>query len=59
MDDTDLFTKLLGIGVPWRVTRVSVKVAAERIDVGVEAGAGRKAGTHRLERGGCGRHRWP
>jgi hypothetical protein len=33
MDDTELFTKLLGIQPPWRVTRVTVDMAAERIDV--------------------------
>jgi len=36
MDDAELFTKLLGITAPWRVTRVSVNVPAERIDVWVE-----------------------
>ena len=36
MEDTELFTKLLGIQPPWRVTRVQVTMAAERIDVWVE-----------------------
>jgi len=36
MDDTELFAKLLGIATPWRVTRVTVNVPAERIDVWVE-----------------------
>jgi transposase len=36
MDDTELYTKLLGIAPPWRVTRVSVDMAAERVDVWVE-----------------------
>jgi hypothetical protein len=36
MDDTELFAKLLGIAPPWRVTRVTVNVPAERIDVWVE-----------------------
>ena len=36
MDDTELFSKLLGLTAPWRVTRVSVNVPAERIDVWVE-----------------------
>jgi hypothetical protein len=40
MDDTELFTKLLGIQPPWRVTRVTVDMAAERIDVWVEEAPG-------------------
>ena len=40
MEDTELFTKLLGIQPPWRVTRVEVTLAAERIDVWVEEGPG-------------------
>jgi transposase len=40
MDDTELFAKLLGITGPWRVTRVSVNVPAEQIDVWVEEAAG-------------------
>jgi transposase len=36
MDDTELFAKLLGIAAPWRVTRVTVNVPAERIDLWVE-----------------------
>ncbi len=28
MDDTELYTKLLGITPPWRVTRVTVDMAA-------------------------------
>ncbi len=42
MDDTALFTKLLGIAPPWRVTRVSVDVVAERVDVWVEEAPGTK-----------------
>ena len=42
MDDTELFAKLLGIAAPWRVTRVTVNVPAERIDVWVEETAGTK-----------------
>jgi len=40
MDDIELFTKLLGITAPWYVTRVSVNVPAERIDVWVEEAPG-------------------
>lgn len=40
MNDTELFTKLLGITAPWRVTRVAVDMAAERIDVWVEEAPG-------------------
>jgi transposase len=40
MDDTELYAKLLGIDAPWRVTRVTVNVPAERIDVWVEETAG-------------------
>jgi len=36
VDDIELFAKLLRIAPPWRVTRVSVDVAAERVEVGVE-----------------------
>jgi transposase len=36
VDDTELYTTLLGIAPPWRVTRVTVNMAAERIDVWVE-----------------------
>ena len=42
MDDTELYTKLLGIAPPWRVTRVSVDMAAERVNVWVEEAAGTK-----------------
>ena len=42
MDDTELFAKLLRIAPPWRVTRVSVDVAAERVDVWVEETPGTK-----------------
>ena len=42
MDDTELYTKLLGITPPWRVTRVTVNMAAERIDVWVEEAPGTK-----------------
>ena len=40
MNDTELFTQLLGITAPWRVTRVAVDMAAERIDVWVEEAPG-------------------
>lgn len=42
MDDTELYAKLLGIAPPWRVTRVTVNMAAERIDVWVEEAPGTK-----------------
>ncbi len=42
MEDTELFTKLLGIQPPWRVTRVEVTLAAERIAVWVEEVPGTK-----------------
>lgn len=42
MDDTELFSRLLGIAPPWRVTRVSLDSAAERVDVWVEEAAGTK-----------------
>lgn len=42
MDDTELFAKLLRTAPPWRVTRVSVDVAAERVDVWVEETPGTK-----------------
>ena len=42
MDDTELYTKLLGITSPWRVTRVTVNLPAERIDVWVEEAPGTK-----------------
>src|SRR3970282_24847 len=40
MEDTALYTLLLGIQPPWRVTRVEVALAAERIDVWVEEAPG-------------------
>jgi transposase len=40
MDDTELFAKLLRIAAPWRVTRVTVNVPAERIDVWVAEAPG-------------------
>jgi len=40
VDDIELYTKLLGITRPWRVTRVTVDMAAERIDVWVEEAPG-------------------
>ncbi len=40
MDDTELYTTLLGIRLPWRVTRVRVNMAAERVDVWVEEAPG-------------------
>ena len=42
MDDTELYTTLLGITPPWRVTRVTVNMAAERIDVWVAEAPGTK-----------------
>ena len=42
MDDTELYAKLLGIAAPWRVTRVTVNVPAERIDVWVDEAPGTK-----------------
>ena len=42
MEDTALFTMLLGIQPPWRVTRVQVTLAAERLDVWVEEVPGTK-----------------
>ncbi len=36
MDDTELYSKLLGIAPPWRVARVGVNVAAERVEVWIE-----------------------
>lgn len=42
MDDTELYTRLLGITPPWRVTRVTVDMAAERIDVWVAEAPGTK-----------------
>jgi transposase len=42
MDDTELYTSLLGIRPPWRVTRVHVDMAAERVDVWVEEAPGTK-----------------
>jgi transposase len=40
MDDTELFAKLLGITAPWRLTRVTVNVPGERIDLWVEEAPG-------------------
>jgi transposase len=42
MDDTELYSKLLGIAPPWRVTGVRVDVAAGRIDVWIEEAPGAK-----------------
>ncbi len=42
MDDTELYSKLLGITPPWSVTRVVVDMAAERIDVWVAEAPGTK-----------------
>lgn len=42
MEDTELYTMLLGIKPPWRVTKVVVNMAAERIDVWVEEAPGTK-----------------
>src|SRR4030065_383754 len=41
MEDTRLYAMLLGIDFPWRISRVQVDMASERIDVGVEEAAGR------------------
>ncbi len=40
MEDTELYTMLLGITSPWRVTKVMVNMPAERIDVWVEEAPG-------------------
>lgn len=42
MEDTALYTKLLGIRPPWRVTTVRVDVEAEQIDVWIEEAPGTK-----------------
>jgi len=42
MDDTQLFTKLLGIAPPWRAMKVTVNMAAERIDVWADEAPGTK-----------------
>lgn len=42
MEDTELYTMLLGIKPPWRVTKVRVNMPAERIDVWVEEAPGTK-----------------
>ncbi len=42
MEDTALFTMLLGIQPPWCVTRVQVTLAADRLDVWVEEVPGTK-----------------
>ena len=52
MDDIELYTQLLGITPPWRVTRVTVDMAAERIDVWVEEAPGTK-----FRCAGCGQPR--
>ena len=43
MDDTELFAKPLRIAPPWRETRLSVDMAAERVDLGVEETPGTKS----------------
>ena len=40
MEDTRLYAMLLGIDFPWRISRVQVDMASERIDVWVEEAAG-------------------
>jgi transposase len=40
MEDTRLYAMLLGIDSPWRISRVQVDMASERIDVWVEEAAG-------------------
>jgi len=42
MEDTELYSTLLGITPPWRVTQVVVDMAAERIDVWVAEAPGTK-----------------
>jgi transposase len=42
MEDIQLYTMLLGIKLPWRVTRVQVDMALNRVDVWVEEVAGTK-----------------
>ena len=42
MEDTELYTMLLGIRPPWRVTKVVVDITAERVDVWVEETPGMK-----------------
>lgn len=40
MQDTELYTALLGLRPPWRVREVQLDLAADRVDVWVEEGAG-------------------
>ena len=40
MEDTRLYARLLGIDFPWRISRVQVDMASERIDVWVEEASG-------------------
>jgi len=42
MEDTELYTMVLGIRPPWRVTKVRVDMTAERVDVWVEETPGMK-----------------
>jgi len=42
MEDVQLYTILLGIMLPWRVTKVQVNMALNRVDVWVEEVAGTK-----------------
>jgi transposase len=42
MEDTQLYTMLLGIRLPWRVTKVHVDMALNRVDVWVEEVQGAK-----------------
>ncbi len=42
MDDTELYSTLLGIALPWRVRRVQGNMVAERVDVWVEEAPGTK-----------------
>lgn len=42
MEDTELYTMLLGIRTPWRVTKVLVDMTVERVDVWVEETPGMK-----------------
>ena len=42
MEDTQLYAMLLGIKHPWRVSKVQVDMASQRVDVWVEEGQGTK-----------------
>ena len=42
MEDTQLYGLLLGIKYPWRVSKVQVDMASQRVDVWVKEGPGTK-----------------